>query len=73
MLVKQRFPYKSPSNRPQTDHFWQKIERYARTIDVEDDLPPDWRDLNESYRFVQFPFIGRDFDSRERDDTDDPL
>ncbi|KAJ6039474.1 hypothetical protein N7444_008379 [Penicillium canescens] len=43
------FPYKSASDRPQTDYFWQKIKRYAHTIQVADDLPPDWRDLNESY------------------------
>ncbi|KAJ6128017.1 amidoligase enzyme-domain-containing protein [Penicillium samsonianum] len=48
-ISSKRFPKKSPSDRPQTDYFWRKVRKYARTIHVADDLPPDWHDLNESY------------------------
>ncbi|KAJ5418404.1 amidoligase enzyme-domain-containing protein [Penicillium crustosum] len=65
-----QFPYKSPSNRPQTDYFWQKIERYARTIQVAGDLPPDWRDLNESYSSEHWEDTG-DTDSDMDEDKSD--
>ncbi|KAJ6015342.1 amidoligase enzyme-domain-containing protein [Penicillium herquei] len=66
VIVKQRFPKKDPTERPQTDYFWRKIIKYARTIYVADDLPPNWQSLNESYSSEQWEDTG-DSDYDESD------
>jgi len=56
---------KNPGDPPSTDYFWSRILAFARTIQVEGDLPSDWRYMNESSSSGQWEDAadGYDYDS----------